>query len=232
MKQPTQDELRDFFLRVAERLRAGWCQNVSARDARGHETRPWSDEAAQWCLGSAVREELDSMLLNEFWQDGEQRMWDRLHGALVKRGATDAAEWNDRRERTKVEVIDLVLEAAYPGKRGGAGVPKRPRNGEDGDDRVKVDVTREDIENGERRSPSSCPISLAIGRRRNVDHVKTEWDGMSVTRGKRQTWYRVPRKARSFIEDFDDGKTVDPARFEFRSFSVWEYDPWPTPVSN
>jgi hypothetical protein len=77
---------------------------------------------------------------------------------------------------------------------------------------MKINVTSEDIKNGIRWSPSSCALTLAIGRAR----------GESVSVGITcvmigEEFFSLPQIARDFRRKFDDGKTVEPFEFELDS---------------
>ena len=69
--------------------------------------------------------------------------------------------------------------------------------------KVRIDVTQDDIKNGESAEPCSCPIALAINRRFpllaggayvDVDAVQLGIIGPSVD---------LPKEARDFIADID-----------------------------
>ena len=93
---------RDLFLRVARRVERGWCQKHYSADANDEHTGMFADNAAKWCLfGALIRENAglsETLLLYDMVGAEENR-------SLV--------EWNDHPDRTKQEVIDLLLRAAY-----------------------------------------------------------------------------------------------------------------------
>jgi hypothetical protein len=93
---------------------------------------------------------------------------------------------------------------------------------------LKVEVTSEDIAQGERGSLYHCPLALALGRvtgaprvrvRRIVAHLPTaeDWpsDPLLVSRHV-DTWY-LSRAAQRFTLNFDAGREVRPATFRLRS---------------
>ena len=86
---------------------------------------------------------------------------------------------------------------------------------------MKITVTKEDIKRGIRQSPFSCPIALALERKRvNVDAVKEgavflhEWeDPEPGCESGDQVKISLPLKAKNFIGDFDNGYPVKPFTF-------------------
>lgn len=82
----------------------------------------------------------------------------------------------------------------------------------------KIEIKPIDIKRGVRASCDECPVALAISR---ATRISTKW--LSVT-DERMTvfmetgWveYRLPKKATTFIERFDDEKPVKPFSFVLR----------------
>ena len=74
-----------------------------------------------------------------------------------------------------------------------------------------IAVTAEDIQNGERCNPQTCPIALAIKRATGkqvivgYDYVVMEGFGKEIL---------MPRKARDFRERFDNIREGEPFSFE------------------
>ena len=71
---------------------------------------------------------------------------------------------------------------------------------------MKIQVTKEDIEKGEKGSCEWCPVALAIQRTYGkdkiviVDHSHAEiWD-----KGTWEEHYQLPQIARDFIHNFDN----------------------------
>ena len=94
---------RDLFLRVASRVERGWCQKHYAVDANDTQTNFTADNAAKWCLLGALDMEAASPEETDllyYMVNTEEH-----HVSLV--------DWNDHPDRTKQEVIDLLLRAAY-----------------------------------------------------------------------------------------------------------------------
>lgn len=88
---------------------------------------------------------------------------------------------------------------------------------------VKVDVTRQDIDNGEQNECRLCPIAIALHR---ATGKRWEVDGESARelvllpgddvyfRKPRSPWVGLPRTVRQFIKAFDNGEDVQPFNFE------------------
>ena len=75
---------------------------------------------------------------------------------------------------------------------------------------MKISVTQEDIEQGQRENCNYCPVALAIKR------VVKPWD-MAVgtsTCGINAHSYTLPTVAMMFIDSFDKGLPVQPFEFE------------------
>ena len=109
MPQADQQEVKEFFLRVAKRLRAGWTQNTNARNAEGNSVHANAPSAVAWCLGGAG-------CLESYRKTPTTFIWDEM--VMEKIRAREGQRhiipfWNDDPERTKDEVIDLVLGIAY-----------------------------------------------------------------------------------------------------------------------
>ena len=75
---------------------------------------------------------------------------------------------------------------------------------------MKIQVTKEDIEKGERGSCEWCPVALAIQRTYDLKNGK---DKMVIVEGSyAEIWdknngeqqYQLPQIARDFIHDFDN----------------------------
>lgn len=75
--------------------------------------------------------------------------------------------------------------------------------------RINVEVTAEDIKRGIKVDCLNCPIALALDRcgqpDASVSDSDVEIDGRFI---------RMPLDARRFVQDFDDGKPVEPFAFE------------------
>ena len=73
--------------------------------------------------------------------------------------------------------------------------------------RITVNVTKRDIENGAPSEPESCPIALAVRRKFPDRTIQVDTDELRVIdTGKKPSKDlvgRLPRRARNFIEDFD-----------------------------
>ena len=87
-----------------------------------------------------------------------------------------------------------------------------------------INVTQDDIDNGEPACNSACPIALAMQRVFGKDaHVgtehfwpwATEFPDMPVTGD-------LPDEAKDFVRDYDDGLPVEPITFQ----ASYEEDPY------
>lgn len=83
--------------------------------------------------------------------------------------------------------------------------------------RVKVTVTKRDIQRGKTEEPKLCPIALAIKRVvpprvtkvwEGVMRECVDWDGAFV-----EALSDLPQKATKFIDRFDDEEQVKPFSF-------------------
>lgn len=72
-----------------------------------------------------------------------------------------------------------------------------------------IEVTQEDIDNGECADATGCPVGLAIGRLNIPKFYGVSHDAVSI--GERRIL--LPPEASSFIKDFDDHKPVSPFTF-------------------
>lgn len=81
---------------------------------------------------------------------------------------------------------------------------------------VKIKVTETDIAKGRKKQCKRCPIALAA-RRAGV--IRPEVDPWTMSarskRGHDAGWFfcSLPKKARHFVERFDDGLEVKPISF-------------------
>jgi len=74
---------------------------------------------------------------------------------------------------------------------------------------MKINVTQNDIDNGEVRSPWSCPIANAIKREQNAN-VLVSTDYITIDGDK---WFPTKLMIK-FINNFDNGKIVKPHCFK------------------
>ena len=107
------EEHKDLFLRVAKRVREGWCQNTSAETEDGVWVRSHDPRAARWCLSGAFAKEV-------LCSDGDLptcnpacHKWHHILRKVV--GCMDLIAWNDAADRTQDEVVDALLKVAYSG---------------------------------------------------------------------------------------------------------------------
>ena len=79
---------------------------------------------------------------------------------------------------------------------------------------MKIQVTKEDIEKGERGSCEWCPVALAIQRTYDLKNGKdkmvvVDGDGVGIwDRNNGEQHYQLPQIARDFIHDFDNDRKV------------------------
>lgn len=81
--------------------------------------------------------------------------------------------------------------------------------------KIRVTVTKCDIEKGFKGSAFSCPIALALDRKTiHTPHVgfgSVEMRGLYG--GEFFDYVPLPQKAKDFVKNFDSGKQVKPFRF-------------------
>lgn len=73
-----------------------------------------------------------------------------------------------------------------------------------------IEVTQADIDKGEASNCSECPVALAARRAFLSRNVSVN----QVILCTNQDIYSLPKSARQFILDFDDGKPVKPFSFQ------------------
>lgn len=77
---------------------------------------------------------------------------------------------------------------------------------------MKITVTQEDIENGEPRRCSLCPIALAISRAfTHGEFISIGAGGFWSINGERQP--KLPKIVEDWIRSFDKNETVEPFKF-------------------
>ena len=89
-------------------------------------------------------------------------------------------------------------------------------------DTVKITVTKEHIKDGQRLSPTGCPIALAV-KATGVDFWSVGVNDFTITiRGNARAFklYKMPKEAVKFRHDFDTGKRVKPLRFVAKLINV------------
>lgn len=85
---------------------------------------------------------------------------------------------------------------------------------------MKIEITQEDIDQGQRHKPCLCPVALAViratGKREVYVHssVIQILDISRLTGVKLQKSYRTSVEVNKFIVDFDYGQPVRPFTFE------------------
>lgn len=76
---------------------------------------------------------------------------------------------------------------------------------------MRIYVTQNDIEHGIQRSPTLCPIALAL-KRRKVRFESVDTDGIRLITRK----IPIPEHASWFIDSFDQEDTVRPFSFTIK----------------
>lgn len=87
---------------------------------------------------------------------------------------------------------------------------------------VRIEVTAEDIANGERKNACRCPVALAATRAgMRLVHVDLDSIGEKFVGG---VWGRssyLPVEACEFVDRFDRGLAVEPFIFEIKPSHRW-----------
>jgi len=79
---------------------------------------------------------------------------------------------------------------------------------------MKIQVTKEDIEKGERGSCEWCPVALAIQRTYDLKNdgdekmITVDADCVEIWQDSVEKQYQLPQIARDFIHDFDNDRKV------------------------
>lgn len=86
---------------------------------------------------------------------------------------------------------------------------------------MKIEVTASDIKNGERESPSRCPIARAL-KRSTRHYWLVHEDGVRMLCEEQngsgfEAW--LPKKADTFVRRFDEGWKVRPFSFHLRGYT-------------
>ena len=94
---------------------------------------------------------------------------------------------------------------------------------------IKIcEITKKDIEMGERNMSRCCPIALAINRAEGINPEVTNWtalviqDQYEIANENGRAEYEIKPidddiwdKLSNFIEDFDKGEDVKPFKFKY-----------------
>jgi len=79
--------------------------------------------------------------------------------------------------------------------------------------KVLIEVTQEDIEKGQRGMFLFCPISLAM-QRLGIEDPMVMGSVIHVGESEGEGFIPTPAEAKTFVEEFDRGATVEPFSFE------------------
>jgi hypothetical protein len=77
----------------------------------------------------------------------------------------------------------------------------------------EIEVTQNDIEQGEEGVFDCCPIGLCL-HRLGCEKVDVDEDRILLTYNSNRYVYKTPRAANLFIDDFDSGRKVAPIQFK------------------
>jgi len=87
---------------------------------------------------------------------------------------------------------------------------------------IQTTVTKENIENGKRKSNSCCPIALSFKNHKDVDHVSIfddhAWLFMKKKKGETITImkeFNFTEEMKNFVKKFDNEEKVEPQSFIF-----------------
>lgn len=81
---------------------------------------------------------------------------------------------------------------------------------------LEINVTAEHIANGFGRNCFACPIALAVGEvtgQLGPGRLMVDPHDILISDGGPWRKVELPLSARQFIQDFDEGKSVQPFRF-------------------
>lgn len=81
---------------------------------------------------------------------------------------------------------------------------------------LTVEVTEDDIKKGVPGEADACAIVRAV--RRATGRRVVNIDGESVEIMKDDFYMALPKKAKQFVLDFDDGKDVEPFSFVLKGY--------------
>lgn len=87
----------------------------------------------------------------------------------------------------------------------------------------KIEVTQDDINNGDRDDTQSCPIALALLK---AGFTEPRVDGCDIcyTEGDKVKSVMSPSVVRDFVKSFDRGLPVKPFSFELDLGKVFTYE--------
>lgn len=82
-----------------------------------------------------------------------------------------------------------------------------------------IKVTQKNIEEGKKCSRGWCPIAQAMRDKFGKDcDPRVDWHHIALGAS---TYYETPATAVQFIEDFDNGRSVEPFEFELKPKKNW-----------
>ena len=99
-------------------------------------------------------------------------------------------------------------------------------------ERLRIEVTQTDIDDGEPLEQDACPVSLAVdrvlGKLADTNYWETKTCGVSVhvdfepdkAISHRNFVFTLPKYVRQWIQDFDNGEPVEPLVFDIEQSDV------------
>lgn len=77
--------------------------------------------------------------------------------------------------------------------------------------RIRINVTKRDLEQGRRFMPGSCPVARAVQRHEGFEKARV--GSYSISTGTDGVAIDLPGRIANFISDFDQGIAVNPFSF-------------------
>lgn len=79
---------------------------------------------------------------------------------------------------------------------------------------IHVDVTEDDILDGQRGSSNFCPVALALNRALNVESAAVGGRFITFWKGYHFYHHRIPNELTEWVKNFDAANPVDPFTME------------------
>lgn len=86
---------------------------------------------------------------------------------------------------------------------------------------IDIEITERDIAKGKAGDPCNCPVARGLRRAFHERVVSAGMGIMSVGPKKRRKRWRTPAAVTVFIDDFDEGRKVEPFTFHLQSESTY-----------
>jgi hypothetical protein len=111
----------DILSSAQKLVASGWCQGATARDERGEEVAPWSQDACTWSAAGAIAAAWRAQCGSPSQApEVEVEAFTTANHALAGSMSTAPDKWNDAPGRTQRQVLQafnrsaVVLEAPLP----------------------------------------------------------------------------------------------------------------------